>query len=288
MVYLILGKNGQVGRALEQTFAHAQPIALDRQSCDMAAPEQIAAALEEYKPRVILNAAAYTAVDAAEDTPKTAEAINTLAPAILAEWAAANDALLVHYSTDYVFDGTKGTPYTETDTPAPLSVYGTTKLAGEMAIQKSGCRHLIFRTSWVYDQAGKNFPNTILRLAAERDALTIINDQHGVPTHAALIADITKHCVENFSPDKSGLYNLVPQGETTWHGIAEYLIKNSNIPLKCKVAHVQPIPSSAYPTKAMRPHNSRLDTTKLAQAFELKLPDWTEHLDGFIKNYSNK
>lgn len=283
---LIFGKNGQVGKALQHEFS--DPIALDRTQCDLSSSTSITEALDTHKPSIILNAAAYTAVDTAEDDAAIADAINAKAVEAMATWAAAHDALLVHYSTDYVFDGTKDSAYTEGDIPAPLSVYGRTKLAGEKAIQSSGCKHLIFRTSWVYDQDGKNFPNTIMRLAAERDALTIINDQHGVPTHATLIAQVTKQCVEHFTPENAGIYNLVPQGETTWHGIARHLVRHSHIPLKCAVDDVKPITTSEYPTKATRPHNSRLDTTKLQKAFGLTLPSWTEHLDTFIKNYSNK
>ncbi len=285
MNILIFGKNGQVGKALQREFTDA--VALDRSQCDLTSSEAILATLTHHKPDVILNAAAYTAVDMAEDDAVAAEVINTKAVEAMANWAAENGALLVHYSTDYVFDGSKDSAYTEADIPAPLSVYGRTKLAGEKVIQNSGCKHLIFRTSWVYDQDGKNFPNTIMRLAAERDALTIINDQHGVPTHATLIAQVTKQCVEHFTPENAGIYNLVPQGETTWHGIARHLVRHSHIPLKCTVDDVKPITTSEYPTKATRPHNSRLDTTKLQKAFGLTLPSWTEHLDTFIKNYSN-
>lgn len=285
MNILIFGKNGQVGKALQCEFKDA--VALDRSQCDLTSSEAIVAKLTHHKPDVILNAAAYTAVDMAEDDAVAAEVINTKAVEAMAKWAAENGALLVHYSTDYVFDGSKDSAYTEADIPAPLSVYGRTKLAGEKVIQNSGCKHLIFRTSWVYDQDGKNFPNTIMRLAAERDALTIINDQHGVPTHATLIAQVTKQCVEHFTPENTGIYNLAPQGETTWHGIARHLVRHSHIPLKCAVDDVKPITTSEYPTKATRPHNSRLDTTKLQKAFGLTLPSWTEHLDTFIKNYSN-
>ena len=285
MNILIFGKNGQVGKALQREFKDA--VALDRSQCDLTSSEAIVATLTHHKPDAILNAAAYTAVDMAEDDAVAAEVINTKAVEAMANWAAENGALLVHYSTDYVFDGSKDSAYTEADIPAPLSVYGRTKLAGEKVIQNSGCKHLIFRTSWVYDQDGKNFPNTIMRLAAERDALTIINDQHGVPTHATLIAQVTKQCVEHFTPENAGIYNLVPQGETTWHGIARHLVRHSHIPLKCTVDDVKPITTSEYPTKATRPHNSRLDTTKLQKAFGLTLPSWTEHLDTFIKNYSN-
>jgi len=282
---LIFGKNGQVGKALQREFTDV--VALDRSQCDLSISGAILATLTRLKPDVILNAAAYTAVDMAEGDAVAAEVINTQAVEAMANWAAENGALLVHYSTDYVFDGSKDSAYTEADIPAPLSVYGRTKLAGEKAIQSSGCKHLIFRTSWVYDQDGKNFPNTIMRLAAERDALTIINDQHGVPTHATLIAQVTKQCVDHFTPENTGIYNLVPQGETTWHGIARHLVRHSHIPLKCAVDDVKPITTSEYPTKATRPHNSRLDTTKLQKAFGLTLPSWTEHLDTFIKNYSN-
>ena len=295
MNYLILGANGQVGRALQKTFSGlGHGIALGRDGCDLHNPKNIEEALDTHKPQVILNAAAYTAVDGAEDDPSAAEAINTTAVKVLARWAKQNEALLVHYSTDYVFDGSKEGAYTEADTPNPLSVYGRTKREGEKAIQETGCKHLIFRTSWVYDLAGKNFPNTMLRLAKERDQLNVIDDQHGAPTHADLIAQVTRECAKTYlnapapaSTPLDGIYNLVPKGETTWHGFARHLIAaaNDSLDLTCGAENVHPIPSSAYPVKATRPKNSRLSVEKIEQAFNLTLPDWTEHANLFLKNF---
>jgi len=298
MKYLILGANGQVGRALQNVFSGVgRGSALGRDGCDLQDATSIMLALETHKPRVILNAAAYTAVDAAEDDQTTAEAINTTAPGILANWAKQNGALLVHYSTDYVFDGKKNGVYYETDAPAPLSAYGRTKLAGEEAIQATGCKHLIFRTSWVYDEDGKNFANTILRLAKEREELSVIDDQHGAPTHAALIADVTLKCVTDYlNKDEatqaalSGIYNLTPEGETTWHGFAQYLVETvgHSLNLTCRVDALKPIPSAAYPVKAKRPQNSRLSIAKIEQTFGILLPHWTRHANLFIKAYIAK
>lgn len=298
MKYLILGANGQVGRALQAVFSGlGRGSALGRDGCDLKDPKSILHALETHQPQVILNAAAYTAVDAAEDDQASADAINATAVGVLANWAKQNGALLVHYSTDYVFDGTKDGVYYETDAPSPLSVYGRTKLAGEEAIQATGCKHLIFRTSWVYDLEGKNFPNTILRLAKERAELSVIDDQHGAPTHAALIADVTLECVTDYlnkddatQAALSGIYNLVPNGETTWYGFAKHLVEaaSHSLSLQCNVSAIKPIPSSAYPTKAKRPQNSRLSVEKIEKTFAITLPDWTDHANLFIKAYLSK
>jgi dTDP-4-dehydrorhamnose reductase len=230
-------------------------------------------------PDVIVNAAAYTVVDKAESEPQLARAINALAPGALAQEAMRAKAWLIHYSTDYVFDGSGNKPRLETDATAPLNVYGTTKLEGEQLIRQSGCNHLIFRTSWVYGARGGNFAKTMLRLARERDSLNVINDQFGAPTGADLLADITAHAIRSAiqRPELSGLYHLVAGGETSWHGYASFVIdyaRRNGVALKVAPDAIKPVPSSAFPTPAKRPLNSRMDTGKLQNSFDLHLPDW--------------
>lgn len=287
MNILLLGKNGQVGWELQRALAPlGQVQALDRAGADglcgdLADLDSLAATVRALKPQVIVNAAAYTAVDKAESEPELARRINADAPAVLAQEAAACDALLVHYSTDYVFDGSGSTPWQEGDTTGPLSVYGATKLAGEQAIAASGCAHLIFRTSWVYARRGGNFIKTMLRLAQTREQLSVINDQWGAPTGAELIADITAHAIAQTrqQPAKAGLYHLAAGGFTTWHAYASEvfeLARRADPAIKLIVNEVLPIATSAYPTPARRPHNSRLDTRRLQAAFGLTLPPWQD------------
>jgi len=231
------------------------------------------------RPDVIVNAAAHTAVDKAESEADLAHLINAAAPAVLAKAAKASDALLVHYSTDYVFDGSGTMPWLEDAPTGPLSVYGRTKLDGERAIQASGCRHLIFRTSWVYAARGANFAKTMLRLAAERERLTVIDDQWGAPTGADLIADITAHAIRQLQREagQGGTYHLAASGETTWHGYARFVLEAARIlkpDLLLKALEVAPVPTSAFPTPAQRPLNSRLDTAHLRNTFGLSLPHW--------------
>jgi dTDP-4-dehydrorhamnose reductase len=231
------------------------------------------------KPDVIVNAAAYTAVDKAESEPELARSINAQACDALGQAAAGIGAWLVHYSTDYVFDGSGDRPRQETDATAPLGVYGATKLEGEQMIQRSGCKHLIFRTSWVYAARGNNFAKTMLRLAQERDSLNVINDQIGAPTGAELIADVTAHAIRAAlpQPKASGLYHLAASGETSWYDYARLVLQfavDNGVELKVKPADIGAIPTSAYPTPARRPHNSRLCTAKLEQAFALAMPAW--------------
>jgi dTDP-4-dehydrorhamnose reductase len=285
---LLTGKNGQLGFELQRSLAVlGSVIAVDREDCDLSNPEAIRALVARVQPHVIVNPAAHTAVDKAESEPELAHAINTIAPQIFAEEAAKIGALLVHYSTDYVFDGTKGGWYSETDTPNPQSVYGKTKLAGELAIAAANPRHLIFRTSWVFGAHGGNFLKTILRLAGEREELKIIADQHGAPTAASLLADVTAHAVrqvlhiesanDSQVSDLYGTYHLVAAGSTTWHGYAESVVeraKAADVPVKA--TQILPIPTSAYPLPAPRPANSQLSTEKLQAAFGLCLPDWQD------------
>ena len=235
--------------------------------------------MRKVAPDVIVNAAAYTAVDKAESEAELARTINALAPGALAEEALRANSLLVHYSTDYVFDGGGDQPWRETDATAPLNVYGATKLEGEQLIQQSGCRHLILRTSWVYGARGGNFIRTMLKLAQERDSLNVIDDQVGAPTGADLLADVTAHAIRAAQqrPEVAGLYHLVAGGKISWHGYARFVIDfaaRSGIDIKVAPDAIKPVPTSAFPTPARRPHNSRMNTAKLRQTFDLHLPDW--------------
>ena len=284
MKILLFGKNGQVGWELQRSLAPlGELIALDADSREMCGDftdlDGLIRTIRAVAPDVIVNAAAHTAVDKAEGEPELVRAINALAPAALAQEAKRCNAWLIHYSTDYVFDGSGEQPWRETDAAAPLSVYGATKLEGEQLIQQAACRHLIFRTSWVYGARGGNFAKTMLRLAQERDSLTVINDQIGAPTGADLLADVTAHAIRaaRQQPELSGLYHLVAAGETSWHSYASFVLdyaRRAGIPLKVTPDAIQPVPSSAFPTPAKRPLNSRLDTAKLQSAFGLTLPVW--------------
>jgi len=291
MRILLLGKNGQVGWELQRSLSVlGELIALDRHSTpcgDLSQPEHLAQTVRELRPNVIVNAAAHTAVDKAESEVDLARTLNATAPAALAQAAFETGALLVHYSTDYVFDGSGKRPWVEGDATGPLGVYGQTKLEGEQAIAASGCRHLIFRTSWVYAARGGNFAKTMLRLAQERERLTVINDQHGAPTGADLIADVTAHAIRTVrqQPELSGLYHLVAGGETTWHGYASHAIAHARElrpDLGWKVNDIAPVETSAFPTPAKRPQNSRLNTQKLQQAFGLNLPHWQLGVDRLL------
>ena len=284
MKILLFGKNGQVGWELQRSLALlGELVPLGRNSKDMCGDftdlEGLAKTVRAVAPDVIVNAAAHTAVDKAESEPELARSINALAPGVLAEEADKLGAWLVHYSTDYVFDGSGDKPWLETDATGPLGVYGSTKLEGEQLIQQSGCKHMIFRTSWVYGARGGNFAKTMLRLASERDSLNVISDQFGVPTGADLLADVTAHAIRSARqrPELSGLYHLAAAGVTSWHGYASFVIdfaRQTGIPLKVAADAIKPIPTSSYPTPARRPLNSRMDTAKLQQSFDLRLPKW--------------
>lgn len=287
MNILLLGPNGQLGWELRRSLAPlGRVVALDRHGGDglcgnLADTEGLAATVRALRPRVIVNAGAYTAVDRAESEPELAHRINADAPAMLAREAAACGALLLHYGTDYVFDGSGSRPWREMDATGPLSVYGRTKLAGEQAIVQSGCAHLILRTSWVYAARGGNFARTMLRLGAERERLTVIDDQWGAPTGAELIADVSAHAIAQVlrQPGKAGIYHLAAAGETTWFSYAKYVLssaKQAQPAIKLIVNDVVPIATADYPTAAQRPHNSRLDTRKLQAAFGLVLPPWQD------------
>lgn len=292
MKILLFGKNGQVGWELQRSLSPlGELIALDRHSPDLCGDltqlQGITSTVQRVRPDVIVNAAAYTAVDKAESEPELARTLNALAPGVLAQEAARLGAWLVHYSTDYVFDGSGSRPWSETDTPAPLSVYGRTKLEGEQAIQVACAKHLIFRTSWVYAARGGNFAKTMLRLAQERERLTVIDDQWGAPTGAELIADVTAHAIRHVQlrPQDAGLYHLVAGGETTWNGYAKHVIAKAEQgrgAIKIVADEVAIVPTSAFPTPAKRPHNSRLNTAKLQATFGLSLPHWQQGVDRML------
>jgi dTDP-4-dehydrorhamnose reductase len=286
MKILLLGKGGQVGWELQRSLAPlGELVALEFDSTDYCGDFTNLAGLAEtvrkVKPDVIVNAAAHTAVDRAESEPELVRTINALAPGILADEAEKLGAWLIHYSTDYVFNGSGTTPWKETDATGPLGVYGQTKLEGEQAVARCS-RHLIFRTSWVYAAKGANFAKTMLRLAKERDQLKVIADQIGAPTGAELLADVTAHAIRTVQtrPDGqmlAGLYHLAAAGETSWHGYALFVIERAQAlgeTLKAGPNNILPITTADYPTPAQRPANSRLDTTKLRTTFGLQLPDW--------------
>lgn len=296
MKLLITGANGQVGWQLQRTLAPlGEVVALTRAECDLANPGQAASVVADLKPDILLNAAAYTAVDKAESEPELAHTVNALAPGRMAETVAKWNGLIIHYSSDYVFDGSKQEPYVEDDATGPLNVYGRTKLAGEQAIVESGCPHLIVRTSWVYDIRGKNFLRTVLHLAREREELRMVDDQNGAPTWARAIAEATAAIVAHYQTHrrrgerKYGIYHLTAAGSTTWAEFARTILNEYDQllawpadfgefsgPLKAK--KVVPISSHTYKTAAERPLNSRLSNLKLKRDFGLQLPDWQQLL----------
>ena len=297
MKMLLLGCNGQVGWELQRALAPlGEVLALDFDTpgelrADFSQPEALRALVQRVAPNVIVNAAAHTAVDKAESEPDLARTLNATAPAVLAQEAAARGALLVHYSTDYVFDGSGQHARDEAATTGPLSVYGRTKLEGEDAIRTSGCRHLILRTSWVYAARGGNFARTMLRLAAERDAITVIDDQICAPTGADLLADVTAHALRRLHADaaSSGIYHCVASGETSWFGYARHVIewaRQHGLPVKVSPDAVRAVPATAFPLPAPRPLNSRLDTRKLQAAFGLHLPHWQGGVDRMLTEIS--
>ena len=294
MKILLLGKNGQVGWELQRSLQPlGELIALDRNSSplcgDLLQPAALAEAVRAVAPDVIVNAAAYTAVDKAESDVDAARTINADAVGVLAREANALGAWLVHYSTDYVFDGSGTVPWQESDATGPLSVYGQTKLQGEQAIAESGAKHLVFRTSWVYAARGGNFAKTMLRLAQERDKLAVIDDQWGAPTGAELIADVTAHALRTAmaaEQNLTGIYHLVASGETTWNRYAQFVLAQArqiNPALGITAREVQAVATSAFPTPAKRPNNSRLNTQKLQQSFGLTLPDWQTGVERMLQ-----
>lgn len=270
MKLLVTGKTGQLGWELERILAGlGEVVALDRSGLDLSSANSIGAAVRSLRPDVIVNAGAYTAVDKAEAESGITHAINAIGPAMLAEEARKLDALLIHYSTDYVFDGRKNGAYTENDAVNPLSVYGRTKWEGEQAILASGCRHLIFRTSWVYSPRGKNFMLTMLRLLREKPQLAVVDDQVGAPTSTRVIAQATAHVLQQ-KPDRSGLFHLTASGHTTWWGFTKLIAEAARL----QSARIDAIPTSAYPTAATRPLNSRLDCSSIQSGYGVELPAW--------------
>ena len=284
MKILMLGKTGQVGgeltpllRQLAGSSADEAVVTLGRADVDLSDAAALAQAVQRVQPSLIVNAAAHTAVDRAETEPDIAFAINAVAPGVLAEQAAKLDALLVHYSTDYVFDGSQRTPYRESDPTHPLGVYGESKLAGEQMVQASGCRHLLLRTSWVYDSTGRNFLTTMLRLAKQHGKLRVVGDQHGSPTSAAMIAEASLQLIRsmlNQPAMQGGLYHLTAQGQTTWHGFAQAIMHKAGLDIP-----IEAITTADYPTPAKRPAYSVLDSSKLQTEFNYRLPGWQQALD---------
>lgn len=299
MKLLLLGANGQVGWELQRSLAPlGQLVICDRHTADLTDLPALSALIETQQPDVIVNAAAYTAVDKAEQEVDDAFLINAEAVGLLAVKAAQLGSFLVHYSTDYVFDGTKLAAYHESDAVNPQSVYGRSKLKGEHLIAASCCNHLIFRTSWVFARRGDNFAKTMLKLAAERNSLQVVADQRGAPTSAEMIADITALCLhkviqlnkESLLPDRvlqglSGIYHLAASGETSWHGYAQYLIaRASSLGFACRVDvdHIQPVSTENFPRPAARPANSVMNTSKLRSTFDITLPDWRCYVDRLV------
>ena len=286
---MVIGASGQVGRALVEILGdRAHPIT--RRDIDLADPSGIHAALDGLSPSAVINAAAYTQVDRAESEEELARTVNAESPGILARWCSVRSVPFIHYSTDYVFDGSGEEPWKEDDPVGPLGAYGRTKLEGEGRVVDAGGRHLIFRTSWVYDSSGQNFLRTMLRLGAERETLAVVDDQHGAPTYARHLAEATVAALERAtgSPEfPSGIYHLCNTGETTWCGFARSIFDEARrLGLPLKVESVSGIPTSAYPTPARRPHNSRLDTAKAARALGVSLPGWRAGLTHCIEQLS--
>ncbi len=299
MKLLLLGKNGQVGWELQRSLATlGDVVACDFDSAgdlraDFSRPDSLRPLLQAVKPDIIVNAAAHTAVDKAESEPELAQAINATAPGLLAREAAAMGALLVHYSTDYVFDGSGHTARSEDAATGPLNVYGRSKLEGEELIRASGCRHLILRTSWVYAARGGNFARTMLKLAAERDALNVINDQIGAPTSAELLADVAAHGVRalQWQPQLAGTYHCTAAGETSWFDYARFVIewaRTQGVAIQVAPDAVRAIATSAYPTPAAKPLNSRLNTDKLRAAFGITLPPWQTGVERMLAEVLNR
>ena len=298
MKILLLGKNGQVGWELQRSLAPlGELVALDRHSVDglsgdLSDLDALRATIRRVSPDVIVNAAAYTAVDKAESDKELADRVNGEASRVMAEEAASLDAWLIHYSTDYVFSGEGSTPWIESDAVAPVNHYGASKLAGEQAIVDSGCKHLIFRTSWVYGARGNNFAKIMLRLAKERESLGVIADQIGVPTGADLIADVTALAIQQAirrPSTLSGLYHLAAAGEVSWYGYASLVIGFAKAHgEELAVTAINPIDTKAYPTPARRPLNSRLNTQKLRDNFSLHLPDWQSGVTRMLMEVLNK
>lgn len=290
---LVVGARGQLGAELCRSLSLlGRVVAVGRDTCDLASAEQIVTTVRSVKPRVIVNAGGYTAVDAAETSADVAHAVNAVAPGLLAAEAKTLGGLMVHYSTDYVFDGTKAAPYTEDDAASPLSVYGRSKLDGELAVQGVDVDHWIFRTSWVFGLQGGNFLKSIANAARSRTSLSVVADQVGAPTPASLLADVTALAVHRYlsgaSPMPSGVYHLAAQGETSWYDYARHIVETlaaADVPLAVTPERILPIAAADYGSAAARPANSRLDTSKLRAALNIELPDWREGVDRVLAEF---
>lgn len=280
MKILIAGHTGQVARELQRALAQHELVSLGRADFDLAQPQKLGEIILRERPALVINAAAYTAVDQAEQERELAFTINAEAPGAMADACFELDIPLIHYSTDYVFDGSKVTPYREADTPRPLGVYGASKVAGEQALRISGCDHLILRTSWVYSQHGRNFLLTMQRLLQEREQLKVVDDQIGAPTWAGSIASATAELIDKWQQGRQrwGTFHLTCQGQTSWFGFANAIAERLRAQGK-RCAELLPIPSSDYPTPARRPLNSRLDGERLEQEWQIILPHWEQALD---------
>lgn len=291
MKILVTGKNGQVGHELMRSLAPlGEVMGVDIEDCDLSKPAAIAKMLAHIKPDLIVNPAAYTEVDKAESEANLAHAVNAAAPEALAKYAASKNIPMIHYSTDYVFDGSKDGLYLETDKANPKSVYGKTKWLGEAAVRNNAPKHVILRTSWVFGAHGVNFLKTMLKLAQARDKLSIVSDQVGSPTSAAMLADATaviaKQLFETGATQKYGTYHLVAEGETSWHGYAQWVVTKANaLGLNTKIAPdaIRAITTQEYPMPAPRPANSRLDTSKVVSVFGLKLPSWRDEVASVLE-----
>lgn len=298
MRLLVTGATGQVGWELARSLMPlGEVVALDRSQLDLSKPETLAPIIRTVRPNVIVNAAAYTAVDKAEKEEKLATLINSTSVGVLAQEAQRSEALLLHYSTDYVFDGTKTTAYTEDDTPNPVNAYGRSKLGGETAIQTTDCAHIVLRTTWVYASRGQNFLKTILRLACEQPELKIVADQFGAPTGARSIADATAHIIRQAFKEQqtgkftSGIFNLAAGGTTSWYGFAEAIIRGAArhaLVDSNRLPRITPIPTTDYPLPAPRPSNSRLDSKRLLDRFDIAVPDWQQQLDTILAEISGR
>jgi dTDP-4-dehydrorhamnose reductase len=291
MKILVTGKNGQVGHELMRSLAPlGKVVGVDVKECDLAQSAAINALLERVRPDIIVNPAAYTEVDKAESEPTIAHAVNVQAPKLLARYASRHHIPIIHFSTDYVFDGKKEAPYNEDDEANPISVYGKTKWLGEEAVRKMAAKHIIIRTSWVFGSHGVNFLKTMLKLASQRDKLSVVSDQFGAPTSARLLADAVAQIVtelgEPGSYRKYGTYNIAAHGETSWHGYAQVVVEKAiklGMDVKINPKDIKPISSKEYPMPAPRPANSRLDTTKVSTVFSVSLHQWQDEVEKVIQ-----
>ncbi|WP_081625791.1 dTDP-4-dehydrorhamnose reductase [Pseudomonas mandelii] len=294
---VLFGSNGQVGWELQRSLPLlGNLVVCDRSKVDLSDLDAVSAYLRQERPDIIVNAAAYNAVDLAESFEEDAQKINCYLVKVLAEYAAVNNAWLVHYSTDYVFNGESNLPYTEADAPNPLNAYGRSKAQGEHAVVASGCNHLLLRTSWIYSARGRNFAKTILRLAATKTSFSVVDDQTGAPTSASLVADITALCLYRIlnstnSENLSGTYHVVASGYASWYEYARYLVSEAvslGVHLNCTEHDIRAVSGSEYPTKAIRPKNSRLDNSKIQNAFNINIPDWKIYINRTLSDIARQ